>query len=258
MKSAPLYPRIGKIITEITSLLTIILLLPRETTAVCSQIDSCSCKTDNGDIIDLKALANNDGTARFSNVLGQDSYTYSYNPCYNFNEQEDDCKNVAACQKSYEVLYYDLGDQNSAEFMMDGNDIIIQYIGYGSLYYQQRTSKVKLVCTSSGSDELVAYGETSSGSTIYTFDLKSSHCCPSSGGGGGGLSAGTILCIIFIVLVTLYIVVGILYMKFVREAEGTDLIPNKMFWISLPGLIKDGVLFVLRPCRKGSTPYDEI
>ncbi|XP_070565876.1 cation-dependent mannose-6-phosphate receptor-like isoform X2 [Ptychodera flava] len=224
----------------------------------CKKINSCSCSLDDGQHIDLKALANNDGTARFKDLQGPDSFYYSYNPCNDFSESGD-CTNVAACQKTTLGVggqSYDLGNQASAEFITEGSDLYLKYTGSGKADPTVRTSKVKITCTQSGGDILVVQGEKDP--LIYSFELMSPECCPKSGGGGGGLSAGTVLCIIFLVLVTVYFVGGILYMKFAKQAAGLDLIPNREFWVSLPGLIKDGILFVVSPCRKGSTPYDEI
>ena len=42
----------------------------------------------------------------------------------------------------------------------------------------------------------------------------------------------------FFAALFLYFVVGTLFMRFGRNAQGTDMIPNKNFWVSLPQLIK--------------------
>ncbi|XP_077979001.1 uncharacterized protein LOC144434424 [Glandiceps talaboti] len=243
----------------------LLFLLPIETAGDCKQINSCTCQLDDGTEINLKPIAKNDGTARFLDVKGQESansYYYSYNPCFDFTESGD-CSKVGVCQKNQDAspaLYYDLGDQTSATFKQSGNDIILEYKGSGTADPTLRTSQVRLLCANAGStDTLIAYGETYIGSVIYTFDLVSTHCCPTTNSGGsGGLSVGSILCIIALVLVIVYIIVGVLVMKFVKHEEGVELIPNKGFWVSLPGLIKDGFLFAISPCRKGSSAYNEI
>ncbi len=40
-----------------------------------------------------------------------------------------------------------------------------------------------------------------------------------------------------------YLIVGALFMKFVKKSGGREIIPNVDVWISAPGLIK--VLFIL-------------
>lgn len=42
----------------------------------------------------------------------------------------------------------------------------------------------------------------------------------------------------FFVLLTVYSVGGILFMKFVKNSTGIEMIPNLSFWKSLPGNIK--------------------
>ncbi|XP_006819098.1 uncharacterized protein LOC102807910 [Saccoglossus kowalevskii] len=240
----------------LTSLATVTFVLITDVIAEeCKFINSCSCKLSNGGVIDLSPLANTDGTARFANVLGDDLNTYSYNPCFGFTE-ESDCTDVACCQESY-MLYYNCGTQDSASFSMQGNDVTITYKGTGTVDPLERTSKVKLICTPGGiTDTLHAYGSADF-STNYDFDLSSKYCCPIDGG-NGGLSAGSVLCIIAVVLVVVYLIGGILFNKFIRHAEGSDVIPNKQFWAALPALIKDGFLFAISPCRKGSSPYSSI
>ena len=39
---------------------------------------------------------------------------------------------------------------------------------------------------------------------------------------------------------TVYFLVGFLFLKFARGAEGVEAIPQGEFWLSLPGLVKDG------------------
>ena len=51
-----------------------------------------------------------------------------------------------------------------------------------------------------------------------------------------------------IIGVIAYFVAGILIMKFYKKASGTDIIPNKQFWIKAPFLIK--VQFPDQECIK--------
>jgi hypothetical protein len=37
---------------------------------------------------------------------------------------------------------------------------------------------------------------------------------------------------------SVYLVMGILFKKYKREASGTEMIPNRSFWLELPGNIK--------------------
>ena len=42
----------------------------------------------------------------------------------------------------------------------------------------------------------------------------------------------------FFVILVIYLVSGILFMKYKRGATGKEVMPNIEFWSSLPGLIK--------------------
>eukprot|EP00300_Choanocystis_sp_HF-7_P028416 c34015_g1_i1.p1 GENE.c34015_g1_i1~~c34015_g1_i1.p1 ORF type:complete len:304 (-),score=36.48 c34015_g1_i1:46-843(-) len=81
---------------------------------------------------------------------------------------------------------------------------------------------------------------------------------PPGGGGGGhskkkGLSVGSILLILLLVCSVVYLVAGMAFQFQFRQARGLDLIPNRAFWTMLPGLIKDGFLFVYRKIRGQNT-----
>jgi hypothetical protein len=51
-------------------------------------------------------------------------------------------------------------------------------------------------------------------------------------------------CVVFFVLfravsvLFLYFVVGVVFMKFVKKKEGAEIVPNIIFWKSLPVLVK--------------------
>ncbi|XP_070565874.1 cation-dependent mannose-6-phosphate receptor-like isoform X2 [Ptychodera flava] len=224
--------------------------------AQCAKKSSCSCTFSNGSWIDLQALGYKDGTARFPDTPASgETFLYSYNPCYPFSiVGADNCKDVAMCQtgQAGQTAYYDLGDQNSAKFIENAGKLAIQYAGVtGGI---TRTSTVNLVC-GQGETTFIAFGEDQEQPTFYNFELKSPECCAKAG--SSGLSAGTILCIIFLCLVSVYLIGGVLYLKFVKHEEGVNLIPNGEFWMELPALIKDGFLFAISPCRKNSA-YSEI
>ncbi|XP_070565872.1 cation-dependent mannose-6-phosphate receptor-like [Ptychodera flava] len=234
-----------------------LLLLAREATADCKKINSCSCKMDDGKVIDLSPLAGQ-GKPRFRDQP-KDNYYYSYNPCTDFSDIAQDCINVAVCQKSLDGQFlFDLGKQASAAFSSSGGNVVIKYTGEGTEHTGTRISKVILKCTPPGSpDTLVVDGELVT--QEYDFELSSPHCCPKAGGGsgGGGISVGTILCIVALVVVVVYVIGGVLFMKFVKHEEGTDVIPNKEFWTGVPALVKDGVLFVVSPLRKNKS-YESV
>ncbi|XP_062517611.1 uncharacterized protein LOC134192870 [Corticium candelabrum] len=133
-----------------------------------------------------------------------------------------------------------------------------------------RISIVKLVCKDKLplSDSTLTFEKEDPADT-YNLILTSKCCCPDlcqtkpepSSSSGHGLSIGSILLIVFFSLIFVYILCGILYLKFVRGASGVELIPNYSFWALLPSLIKEGVVFLIGKCRgqdTSSTQYEKI
>jgi hypothetical protein len=48
----------------------------------------------------------------------------------------------------------------------------------------------------------------------------------------------------FFVFVGIYFIGGMLFLKFARGAQGTEMVPNYDFWSSLPGYIKVSLLYI--------------
>ena len=68
----------------------------------------------------------------------------------------------------------------------------------------------------------------------------------------GGMGAGGIILIILAVLVVLYFGLGAVYQWKFKEAQTIpEFIIHREFWVSIPGLVKDGVLFIAHGFKKG-------
>ena len=50
------------------------------------------------------------------------------------------------------------------------------------------------------------------------------------------------------VIVTFYLLVGIIIMKFVRKANGKEVIPHVNFWLSIPGNAKVQFMLPIKEC----------
>lgn len=225
----------------------------------CVGRDQCSCVFDDDkSLIAINSLGNTDLTPRFKDVSSNDGSTYSYNPCYPFSEGDDTCTNAAACETSLGSI---IGEAQTAQFQYSGSDVVVGYsAGHGILTLTQVTLKCDPhACTPS----IVAEG--SQGLNLYTFTLTTVCACPNgctedgpvncSSKSPGGIGGGAVVLIIFFSFAFIYMVGGTLFLAFGRKARGREMIPNVNFWTSLPGLIKDGVLFSLRPCLRKRYGY---
>ena len=86
----------------------------------------------------------------------------------------------------------------------------------------------------------------------YQFKGKHANACKGAGGGGGGagapakkkgLSIGSIILIVALVCSVIYLAAGVGWQYRKGERGVVGLLPHKGFWSSIPGLVKEGVLF---------------
>ncbi|XP_060066319.1 uncharacterized protein LOC132546613 [Ylistrum balloti] len=220
----------------------------------CKRKSSCSCECSDG-VLDLKPGATKSST-KYQDVAAADGSLYSYNPCYSFDEtdpslppQFDNCKSVAACQlvPGAQNQLYDIGTQESASFSYKdgasidqpnlGNVLTVTYVAADNA----RTTTVVLQCDTT--EDFLPVGEIpNSQPPLYIYVYSTPNACLKP----LGLSAGTILIIVLICVIAVYLIGGVLFNKLKKGNSGKDLIPQRELWVSLPGLIKDGVFFVVK------------
>lgn len=94
----------------------------------------------------------------------------------------------------------------------------------------------------------------------YTFTMTTKQACPNlSQAGLGGMSLGTLLLILIGVSVVIYIGAGIAINVKKFGKTGVEAFPNLEFWKSIPGLAKDGVMFVVnKVTKRGGSSYQEV
>ncbi|PAA90345.1 hypothetical protein BOX15_Mlig007716g2 [Macrostomum lignano] len=217
------------------------------------QLSSCSCETDSGGRVDLSPLAKSGGVFAFNDKTSPSgSFFYYYNPCY--GATCDGSSDAAVCQKTNDKLQeYLMGTQASATFETDATlGLLLKYSGLSGDQLTRETH-LQLVCDTSGSGEDLLTplddGQSSGSTELYKMSLLSRHCCATGGpgpdgGGGGGMSGGDILLIIFFCLIAVYLAAGIVINVAIRrQSFGAQALPNAEFWVSVPGLVRDGALF---------------
>jgi hypothetical protein len=70
------------------------------------------------------------------------------------------------------------------------------------------------------------------------------------------LSGGSICLIILTVVLVLYFILGFVWKRFRQGKEGFEAVPN-FLWRDLPGLVKDGIMFLVGKCR-GTNGYETV
>ncbi|XP_020625282.1 uncharacterized protein LOC110062679 [Orbicella faveolata] len=79
--------------------------------------------------------------------------------------------------------------------------------------------------------------------------FRSKFVCDEGGSptGGSGLSTGSVLLIVFFVLLFVYLIAGLLYNKYRKGVQSLpEMVPNYSFWADFPFLVKDGCVFTFQ------------
>ncbi|KAL0482161.1 hypothetical protein AKO1_013330 [Acrasis kona] len=119
---------------------------------------------------------------------------------------------------------------------------------------EKYTLVVNLTCDENENDEPsedaieVEKVQTESLNYKITVTTKTRAACPRKGGSHGGplgqYGIGGLIVTLLLVCVVLYFIIGALLLKFKFQKTGSDIIPQKEFWMDLPVLVKDGCLFI--------------
>jgi len=226
--------------------------------SVGSDAVSCTAKS-NGDYYDLSPLQ--DVKAGFA--LSTQDYTYYAGICA--NPQATNCVNGTVCQVakklSTSTICGRLPGFNFTDIPKSDtnyrNGIILNYYG-GAPYANKvsiRRTQIVLICDpNAGIGTITSVKEVA---PVYTLTMSSQYACPTTGGGGLG---GWIFVIIVLVGFVLYLILGFVYnIAIKKEPLGVSALPNSTFWFGLPGLIKDGCLFVFNSIfRRGGGGYTQV
>ncbi|KAH3719281.1 hypothetical protein DPMN_062112 [Dreissena polymorpha] len=238
----------------------------------CELKSPCSCTMDDGSgDVDLSSLSGPSGQPMFKDVLvPEEGYYYSYSPCGSFTEVE--CQDAAACVlDENKAQSQQIGDAGRTSFNYDGDHVVVAYTsGEGVL----KLTMVNLICDPTACDPIfVPNGEQGAGQ--FEMTLTTICACPgkctasgptsgchsghhSNGGSVGSISVGTILVIIFFATIVLYLTAGLAYMRFRKQSTGSDMIPNKEFWVVLPSHVLNGGKFVVSKILRKEANYDTI
>ncbi|XP_053306315.1 cation-dependent mannose-6-phosphate receptor [Spea bombifrons] len=191
---------------------------------------------------------------------GSDTYVYTFVVCgrviTNNTSTNEGLLQTKVNSKDSSVI----GRINETHVISGSDWILLSYRG-GDKYdshcgSEPRTAMIMISCTKNTlADGFMVIKEERSKSTecFYLFEMDSSVACPPE---ESHLSAGSILLIVFAVLVALYLIGGFVYQRFVVGAKGMEQFPNITFWQEFGNLVADGCDFVCRSRpRSADTAY---
>jgi len=234
--------------------------------AVCFADDDNTCKAEleysDGTkyTFDLSGLQHPSGKEDMVARDSSNENTYYINICGQVSTQSQaECRGASVCQHSLSGDYKNAGTLSSQKFKVDDDDKpgegIVVYYGGGDACSGNdiRQSSIYIECDAKADDPIFSAVEEVKHCS-YKIKVSSKYGCgkKSGSGGGGGDTAALVILLILIFGFILYFGLGVLYQKKVKGAEsGRDLIIHNEFWCALPGLVKDGVLFITHGCKKG-------
>eukprot|EP00039_Didymoeca_costata_P025887 m.14461 g.14461 ORF g.14461 m.14461 type:complete len:260 (+) comp5104_c0_seq1:61-840(+) len=129
---------------------------------------------------------------------------------------------------------------------------------YPCMFGNDMVSRIYFSCDSSATTPVVSIQEESYYECTIYLKISTAIACGGGGGGGedpgkdpnkGKISAedekdvGMILCVLFFVFGIIYFAGGATYLYKQKGERGWEMVPNKDFWSSIPGLVKDGMAF---------------
>jgi len=213
--------------------------------------------------IDISSYDSSDTDVPLTDSSGN---SYYIQPCHNTQacSGKTGVGESPLCQKDGGGAYHGCGTIASAlEGALVGGGYWIYYTNGDSTNQGPRTANISCVCAptvtgqgqyspASGSAYEVDTGD-------YQVSFKHQICCgggpsppPGPHGGGGGFDYGWVFVIVVCCAVVVYLIGGVIVMKVAYNAEGAEMIPNLEFWKSTPGLLKDGVMYIVNKIRGNS------
>lgn len=210
----------------------------------CVEKDACSCQmTDTGEVITLWDIDNPNEPKFIKTTATGDNIIY--NPC-TFFSRGDGCEEEIVCVQN-KNKYFSAGRRGENNVQYDGKGVVFHYTGEKQANITWVT-QVALVCDRTAEHPAMSDPSINKITNLITFSVTSKCACPGvckrkRPGTGSNMSVGSILLTISFVLIGAYFIFGYLFLKYHRNLDGTDAIPNYEFWKELPDLIKEGFVY---------------
>ncbi|XP_057293141.1 uncharacterized protein LOC130621806 [Hydractinia symbiolongicarpus] len=225
----------------------------------CTSVGDCACELSDGSgTIDLSPLKKFGNAPLYKNIPDSTNpgIKYDFDPCRQFA-----CGTSGNTRVCGYVVSQTLKIGNDISFEYDEKAKIVSFV-YSQVDQQINfKTSVQMHCeqAKTGKGEITDFTEGKQASNFYA-NLDSTYACPvpSTHNHPGELSTGTVLCIILLVIIFLYVVIGVIVNKYIRKLEGEEVFLNIKFWKDFPSLVKDGFVFTKNKVCKSKGEYEEI
>ncbi|XP_017779192.1 PREDICTED: uncharacterized protein LOC108564602 [Nicrophorus vespilloides] len=233
--------------------------------AVCKRVSSCRCETEDGIIMDLTTMLLPDD--KFLSAEKHD-LVYYYHGCVDTKFEiaqpnktgTDACfgQTIAACLRTSDNQTFIVGHSKDSVFSDDPNGLTQITYEFNNEKKIKVTTVITMICTpESKENELVIHSIDDQQHHLHLFTKSACKFKVEQ-----SLSVGSKLVIMLFVFSLVYLVGGGCISYFLRGARGREIVPHVEFWVGLPGLVKDGFVFLLNGCNptmvSTAEAYDEI
>ena len=134
-----------------------------------------------------------------------------------------------------------------------GEGVTVRYSEGAACGTGTNNAVLHILCTTTAGEPVVNWGKMSSDGCTVEVAIKASAGCPTIVPYEGSDAVAEIaILLILIIGILLYLAVFITYnVKWKGATTKEEIIPHYAFWTSIPGLVKDGVLFIIHGFKKG-------
>ncbi|XP_018426806.1 PREDICTED: cation-dependent mannose-6-phosphate receptor [Nanorana parkeri] len=190
---------------------------------------------------------------------GDDSYKYTFVVCGRVNASTS--PNAGLVQSKVGSTEVTVIGRIDDTHILNGTDWIMLFYKSGDKYdnhcdHEPRKAMIMISCNKNTLGDgftIINEERNKSKDCFYLFEMDSSLACPAE---ESHLSVGSILLIVFAVILAVYIIGGFLYQRFVVGAKGIEQFPNITFWQEFGNLVADGCDFACRSRpRSSETAY---
>ncbi|CAF2399827.1 unnamed protein product [Rotaria sp. Silwood2] len=210
---------------------------------------SCVYDVGNGQKLDIRTLGYANGKQpKYNNIPNTSPVksSLSWNGCFSYSKSDGgDCINAASCSTNLKAgVSTIIAKQSDVEFEHHDNVNLLIY------HSSDRLLTVYLTCIDA--DEDTVNGRQDDGRTFNIY-IQSRCCCPGKchySPNSGSISGGAIFIILLVSILFVYLIGGMIFLKFGRGAAGTDMIPNRLLWINIIIYALDGLRYSMQVVRQ--------